>query len=71
MLGQWISGVQYRPAGPRGGYERNVTRYRLTGIRPAPVEYAYLVLRPEQIQAWREENGRVGRTLMRSGDWLI
>jgi len=29
------------------------------------------VLRPEQIQAWREENELAGRTLMRGGAWLI
>jgi hypothetical protein len=39
--------------------------------RRAGAEYAYLVLRPEQIQAWREENELVGRTLMRGGTWLI
>ncbi|MFI7543217.1 pyridoxamine 5'-phosphate oxidase family protein [Actinoplanes sp. NPDC049599] len=32
--------------------------------------YVYLVLRPERIQAWREENEIKGRTLMRDGVWL-
>jgi len=33
--------------------------------------YAYLVLRPERIQAWREANELKGRTLMRNGAWLV
>jgi hypothetical protein len=33
--------------------------------------YSYLVLRPERIQAWREANELVGRTLMRGGSWLV
>ena len=33
--------------------------------------YAYLVLRPERIQAWREANELAGRTLMRDGAWLV
>jgi hypothetical protein len=32
--------------------------------------YAYLVLRPVRIQAWREANEMAGRTLMRDGAWL-
>jgi len=39
--------------------------------RRAGTEYAYLVLRPMRIQAWREENELAGRTLMRVGAWLI
>jgi hypothetical protein len=39
--------------------------------RQATAAYAYLVLRPERIQAWREENELEGRTLMRGGAWLI
>ncbi|MBV9326773.1 MAG: pyridoxamine 5'-phosphate oxidase family protein [Chloroflexi bacterium] len=39
--------------------------------RTAGAEYAYLVLRPQRIQAWREENELAGRTLMRGGAWLI
>jgi hypothetical protein len=34
-------------------------------------EYAYLMLRPRRIQAWREANELAGRTLMRDGTWLI
>jgi hypothetical protein len=33
--------------------------------------YIYLLLRPERIQAWREENELRGRTLMRNSVWLI
>lgn len=33
--------------------------------------YVYLVLRPERIQAWREENEIRGRTLMCDGAWLV
>jgi hypothetical protein len=39
--------------------------------RTASAAYAYLVLRPRRIQAWREENELAGRTLMRDGTWLI
>ena len=34
-------------------------------------DYVYLVLRPVRIQAWREANELTGRTLMRTGDWLV
>ena len=33
--------------------------------------YVYLVLRPSRIQAWREADETVGRTLMRDGAWLV
>ena len=33
--------------------------------------YAFLVLRPVRVQAWREENELAGRTLMREGRWLV
>jgi hypothetical protein len=33
--------------------------------------YAYLVLRPQRIQSWREANELAGRTLMRAGRWLM
>lgn len=33
--------------------------------------YVYFVLRPERIQAWREADETVGRTLMRDGIWLV
>lgn len=39
--------------------------------RNAGAEYAYLVLRPKRIQAWREENELAGRTVLRGGAWLI
>jgi hypothetical protein len=39
--------------------------------RDDPGGYAYLVLRPERIQAWREVDELAGRTLMRAGAWLV
>ena len=33
--------------------------------------YVFLVLRPVQIQAWREANEIAGRDLMRDGRWLV
>lgn len=39
--------------------------------RTAGDSYAFLVLRPERIQAWRELNEIPGRTLMRDGAWLV
>jgi hypothetical protein len=33
-------------------------------------DYAYLVLRPDRVQAWRESDELAGRTLMRGGVWL-
>jgi hypothetical protein len=33
--------------------------------------YVFLVLRPVRVQAWREANEIVGRTLMRDGQWLV
>jgi hypothetical protein len=39
--------------------------------REAGGGYAYLVLRPDRIQAWREANEIPGRTLMRDGVWLV
>jgi len=33
--------------------------------------YAFLVLRPIRIQAWRESNELDGRVLMRAGDWVV
>jgi hypothetical protein len=32
--------------------------------------YVFLVLRPDRVQAWRDEAEIPGRTLMRSGEWL-
>ena len=38
---------------------------------PRPAKgYAFLVLRPVRMQAWREANEIAGRTLMRDGTWL-
>jgi hypothetical protein len=39
--------------------------------RDDPDGYAYIVLAPERIQAWREANEIVGRTLMRHGRWRV
>jgi hypothetical protein len=39
--------------------------------RHSPDGYAYLVLRPERILAWREVTEIAGRTLMRGGAWLV
>ncbi len=33
-------------------------------------EYTYLVLRPNRIQAWREANELVGRSLIGDGFWI-
>ena len=33
--------------------------------------YAFLVLRPLRVQAWREVNEIPGRVLMRDGHWLV
>ena len=38
--------------------------------RTAGGSYAYLILRPDRIQAWREENELRDRTLMRNGTWF-
>lgn len=40
---------------------------------PAAVggNYVFLLMRPERIQAWREENELAGRTLMRGGAWIV
>ena len=38
--------------------------------RTAP-GYAYFVLRPERIQAWRESNELSGRTIMQDGRWVV
>jgi hypothetical protein len=39
--------------------------------RESPDGYAYLVLTPQRILAWREVNEIAGRTLMRGGAWLV
>jgi hypothetical protein len=38
--------------------------------RTAGDGYVFLALRPQRIQAWREENEIPGRLLMRDGEWL-
>ncbi len=39
--------------------------------RRARGAYAFLVLRPRRIQAWREANELNGRTIMKDGAWLF
>jgi hypothetical protein len=39
--------------------------------RQAGPGFAFIRLRPQRIQAWRESNELPGRTLMRRGDWLV
>jgi hypothetical protein len=39
--------------------------------REAGPPYVFAVLRPERIEAWREENELRGRLLMRGGVWLV
>ncbi len=39
--------------------------------RNEPDPYVFLRLRPVRIQAWREANELVGRTIMQDGDWLF
>jgi hypothetical protein len=41
------------------------------GEREAGPPYLFAVLRPERIEAWREENELTGRRLMRDGVWLV
>jgi hypothetical protein len=39
--------------------------------RTASGRFVYVVLRPDRIQAWREADELVGRTLMRAGSWIV
>ena len=39
--------------------------------RTAGDDYVYLVFGPERIQVWSEGEDPVGRTVMRSGSWVI
>jgi hypothetical protein len=39
--------------------------------REAGAGYAFIVLVPDRIQAWRESNEIPGRLLMRDGTWLV
>jgi Pyridoxamine 5'-phosphate oxidase len=39
--------------------------------RTASGRFVYVVLRPDRIQAWREADELPGRTLMRSGSWIV
>lgn len=34
-------------------------------------DYAFLVLRPDRVLAWREVDEIPGRTIMRNGEWLV
>ena len=44
-----------------------------TGFDPRRLStpYLYFRIRPQRVQAWREENELVGRELMRDGQWLV
>jgi hypothetical protein len=44
-----------------------------TGFEPRDLggRYLYFRIRPDRIQAWREENELTGRELMRGGEWLV
>jgi hypothetical protein len=39
--------------------------------RTDPDNYVYLVLGPERIEAWREDEDLAGRTVMRNGEWVV
>ena len=39
--------------------------------RAAGPPYVFAVLRPERVEAWREQNELEGRLLMRDGIWLV
>jgi hypothetical protein len=42
-----------------------------TGFDPRRLDgYAYFRIRPQCVQAWREENELKGRDLMRGGEWI-
>jgi hypothetical protein len=42
-----------------------------TGFDPRSLDgYVYFRVRPQRLQAWREENELKGRDLMRAGEWL-
>ncbi|MEV5438386.1 pyridoxamine 5'-phosphate oxidase family protein [Streptomyces sp. NPDC052682] len=44
-----------------------------TGFDPRKLDtpYLYFRIRPQRVQAWREENELQGRELMRDGRWLV
>jgi hypothetical protein len=44
-----------------------------TGFDPRAnaADYRYFVIRPERIQAWRNEAENAERTIYRDGDWLL
>jgi hypothetical protein len=44
-----------------------------TGFDPRQLTtpYLYFRVRPQRVQAWREENELTGRELMRDGEWLV
>ncbi|MET7733603.1 pyridoxamine 5'-phosphate oxidase family protein [Streptomyces sp. NPDC005402] len=45
----------------------------VTGFDPRRLTtpYLYFRVRPQRVQAWREENELTGRELMRDGRWLV
>ncbi|MGX6604901.1 pyridoxamine 5'-phosphate oxidase family protein [Micromonosporaceae bacterium Da 78-11] len=58
------------PVGEAGGVGAAYAAQNDWDPRTAGDSYVFLVLRPERIQAWREENEIPGRTVMRDGTWL-
>jgi hypothetical protein len=54
-------------------------RHRPMGLSPSPGwdpptddgDYVYLVPGPERIEVWREAEDLAGRTVMRSGSWMV
>ncbi len=46
-------------------------RYAAQAQWTPPGDYALITLRPTRVQAWREANEILGRTLMRAGVWVV
>jgi len=63
-----LDGVQSGPSGDE--VAKIYARQADWDPRQETNAYAYFVLRPVRIQAWREANELAGRTLMRDGVWL-
>ena len=64
-----FDGVQ---AGPSGDVVAEIyARQADWDPRQETSAYAYFMLRPVRVQAWREANELAGRTLMRDGAWLL
>jgi hypothetical protein len=59
------------PVGADDGLDRRYATQAGWDPRDAGGGYVLLVLRPNRIQAWREENELADRTLMHDGHWLV